>query len=286
MSTRPFIPDEYSWKYQFSKTEEPVVSPINIQPNIHKPFSPKQNQEDGTDSNKVRFVSKDINSNNIFAVAETCTEAVDSIGYPNRNCRGMSPRMVDSYDHLTNTDHPEEQQSRTYSAMCDMLETCLLNLSKKIRNSKYSLAVPIILLAMPLSACYMGIKYIDKCPVKPVVPFLVLIIGIMGLSVLVCHIVIISTRLFFPNRRRIELKVIKTIDMFFVTLVFLLLEISGFYAISPDFNQESSKYCAKEFYSYTYNMNFAALTVSVLALLLHVSSIRADLSSTSFYETI
>ncbi|GFT84728.1 hypothetical protein NPIL_39911 [Nephila pilipes] len=287
MSTTSIVIAGYSRnrRSQRSETDEPGVIPVDTKPKIYNPFLSKQTDVEENRDN-VLVATQDINSNNIFVLVEACSEAVDHMKSPHRRIGGMSPVNHESYDHLTRTEPTDEHPRGTCSAVCDVLETCLGSLSKKIKNSKYFLAILIILLPMPLSACYMGMKYITECPVRPILPFLVLAIGIMGFLVLVSRIIVISKRQIFPNLRRIELLAISTKDTFIVTFLFLLIEIGGFYPISPNFHQGSSAYCAKEFYSYTYNMNFAALAVSILAMLLHISARRAEINSASAYQSI
>ncbi|XP_055925820.1 uncharacterized protein LOC129957513 isoform X1 [Argiope bruennichi] len=137
---------------------------------------------------------------------------------------------------------------------------------QNIKESKYYLLMKYILLALPISACYMGARY--DCPISEVTPSMLQLIGVFTIFLILFRIATTFTRQL--SRSIITMMEYASLGLSWSLGLALCIEMIPFYNLSPDFeNTLSRNYCHKTFYYYTFYMNIVAVVIGCVALLLH-----------------
>ncbi|KAF8788852.1 hypothetical protein HNY73_006851 [Argiope bruennichi] len=137
---------------------------------------------------------------------------------------------------------------------------------QNIKESKYYLLMKYILLALPISACYMGARY--DCPISEVTPSMLQLIGVFTIFLILFRIATTFTRQL--SRSIITMMEYASLGLSWSLVLALCIEMIPFYNLSPDFeNTLSRNYCHKTFYYYTFYMNIVAVVIGCVALLLH-----------------
>ncbi|GFS67162.1 hypothetical protein NPIL_65161 [Nephila pilipes] len=155
---------------------------------------------------------------------------------------------------------------RRYSICCRWIREVYLHIGKHtedIRNDGSFSILLFYLFLLPVSAIYMGLTYVHKCPASARLPYLVSALGIFGCLILL----VLLANLVLKLRGRFYHEVCVMALAAFITLLaslLLMVEMIIFFKLSPDFVKSSENYCSKTFYHYVYYSNFVTIGVSIL----------------------
>ncbi|GIY86850.1 uncharacterized protein CDAR_258141 [Caerostris darwini] len=174
---------------------------------------------------------------------------------------------------LVDVDQPADETvtAAANRGCCDKLNAFVYPFASRIRKSKYILLPLFLLFGMPISAGYMGARYVGKCPMSKEVPFLVFLMGIIGVMLIFARLTsIIIRKCNIRGMRRYEMTTV-TVTAVFLIACFMITEMTYFYPRTPIFDHPGDKnFCDRRFYNYTYYMNFGVIVVGVLTALLHI----------------
>ncbi|GFY44424.1 uncharacterized protein TNIN_415811 [Trichonephila inaurata madagascariensis] len=133
------------------------------------------------------------------------------------------------------------------------------------------LVVLFLLLAIPISAGYMGARYMDSCPMNRSLPIIAFLLGLIGFMLVVCRMVTLCVRRFkCLDPMRDEQKTLTVTGIFLIGYLSFA-EMVIVFSNTPVFNNPLSKhFCDKIFYDYIYYMNFALIGIAIIAMLLHI----------------
>ncbi|CAL1300764.1 unnamed protein product [Larinioides sclopetarius] len=162
----------------------------------------------------------------------------------------------------------EEDDFRNISVE-NCFERCMRALAW-FNESKYMLIIQFLLLAIPISAGFMGAKYLDKCPLSAETPVFLFMMGIAGTIVIICRILLISQKIMLPTHREWEVLRVVVIVGNLAVIVCLATEMFSFFRTTPSFEMGSAHYCHEIFYKYTYWANWTCLIVITFLLILQL----------------
>ncbi|KAF8788586.1 hypothetical protein HNY73_006614 [Argiope bruennichi] len=148
-------------------------------------------------------------------------------------------------------------------------ERCMRALAS-FNESKYMLIIQILLLVIPISAGFMGAKYLDKCPHSSETPVFLFMMGIAGTIVIICRILLISQKILLPTHREWEVLRVIVIVGNLAIIVCLATEMFSFFRAAPSFEVGSAHYCHEAFYKYTYWANWSCLIIITFLMLLQL----------------
>ncbi|GBN26317.1 hypothetical protein AVEN_186004-1 [Araneus ventricosus] len=137
-------------------------------------------------------------------------------------------------------------------------------------ESKYMLIVQFLLLSIPISAGFMGAKYLDKCPLSSETPVFLFMMGVAGTIVIICRILLISRKILLPTHREWQVLRVLVIVGNLAVIVCLATEMFSFFRTAPSFEMGSAHYCHEIFYKYTFWANWTCLVVIAFLMFLQL----------------
>lgn len=152
----------------------------------------------------------------------------------------------------------------------NVLNRCLMYLVF-FSESKFMLFIQILLMAIPLSAGFMGAKYMDQCTLSPETPMFLFMMGIAGTIVIICRILLISQKIILPRHREWQLLGVIMVVGVLSIVVCLITEMFSFFRKVPSFEPGTSHYCHKTFYIFTYWINWISVIVLTVLFILELS---------------
>ncbi|GFQ99466.1 uncharacterized protein TNCT_261681 [Trichonephila clavata] len=157
-----------------------------------------------------------------------------------------------------------------------VLNRCLMSLVF-LSESKFMLLILVLLLGIPLSAGFMGAKYMDQCVLSPETPMFLFMLGIAGTIVIICRILLITQKIILPRHSEWQLLSVIMVVGIIAIVVCLTTEMFAFFRKAPSFEPEDISYCHKTFYIFTYWINW--ISVIVLTVLLILEVLKCSISS-------
>ncbi|GFT47963.1 uncharacterized protein NPIL_10661 [Nephila pilipes] len=216
----------------------------------------------------------DSNSSEEFTLAVDCPQLLNSVpevpGTP--TISEQSRERTD--ESIDDTNLSPELWRNGYCGQSTGFLGCLRDYSRKQRNSKLMLVILFFLLALPISAGYMGSRYMESCSMSPDLPIITFLMGILGFILIVCRMVTLGIRRFRCLDRRNEQTTL-TITGIFLIASLSLTEMAILLTKTPVFvNPVSTDFCDRIFYNYVFYMNFALMGTAIIATLLHIPGNR------------
>ncbi|XP_055925649.1 uncharacterized protein LOC129957381 isoform X2 [Argiope bruennichi] len=150
-------------------------------------------------------------------------------------------------------------------------ESFLIPLTRQIRNSVYFPLFQVALLAIPYSAGYMGLKYLNLCRGCPRLSVLTFVNALFGILIMIMRIAAaLSRRYFAPHLNGLELH--HPVTALSITyFLFHAFAVAITVTCEPNFIDPGSKeFCIKVFYDYTLIVNIVLPLVILLMCLINV----------------
>ncbi|GFW10201.1 uncharacterized protein TNCV_1849181 [Trichonephila clavipes] len=222
-----------------------------------------------------------------FTLAEDCTQPLINVS-PVPCTSNVSEQSTDRTEESISDENSSPEVWRSaYSGQSEGFLACLRKWARNIRNSKLMLVVLFLLLAMPISAGYMGARYMDSCPMDRSLPIIAFILGLIGFMLIVCRMVTLGVRRFeCLDPTRDEQKTLTVTGSFLIGCLSFT-EMVIVFSSTPVFNNPVSRhFCDKIFYYYIYYMNFALIAIAIIATLLHIPGNCSSFEDTEVQLTV
>ncbi|PRD27908.1 UNVERIFIED_CONTAM: hypothetical protein NCL1_34023 [Trichonephila clavipes] len=184
--------------------------------------------------------------------------------------------ILDEHDSVSEGVDETDDVFRNLPSHQSVLNRCLMKLVF-FSESKFMVFILVLLLGIPLSAGFMGAKFMDQCSLSPETPMFLFMMGIAGTIVIICRILLIAQKILLPRHTEWQLLSVIMVVGVLAIVVCLATEMFSFYRKAPSFEPGDARYCHQTFYIFTYWINWTSVIVLTLHFILEFS--KCSLSS-------